>query len=129
MAILKYEGKLPGTVSELLRRNMYEKLGLRNIDSNRLNTIEMRGEVGGKINALNEIIGYAINRLTIGYLRYGKSNGSPSEYILQRMQDKLNIFKNTGNAEMLVDIVNYCAIAWKLKNHPNYHFESLDRED
>lgn len=115
------------TITELLRDRVHNRLGI-NDQPVKVNQVEMDGEIRQAVNALNKIRDLAIPRLVMGYLRYGKMKDKSNDYILSRAQAKLDEFKTTGNAEMLIDLANYCAIAFEAKNHPKYHFEAKDRE-
>jgi hypothetical protein len=61
----------------------------------------------------------------MGGIRYGSR--WEHEALMDYMQAKLDEYRRTGNAEMLVDLVNFCAIETRLKTHPQHHFRAKDR--
>ena len=62
----------------------------------------------------------------MGGIRYG----SDWEHfpLMDYMQEKFDLYQETGNAEMLIDLINLAVVESKIKTHPNFHFEIKDRE-
>jgi hypothetical protein len=71
------------------------------------------------------------NRLLMGAFRYGTF----SEQRHRRhdnagsMEKHLTAYRETGNAEHLVDIANLALVEFTLPAHPNFHWQSLDDGD
>jgi len=72
------------------------------------------------------------NRLIMGAIRYGRMivprPKNITQYHVDFMHKRLNIYKQTGNTEMLVDIANVCLVEFELGDHPRKHFKALERE-
>ena len=85
----------------------------------------MNGEIQGMIEALKHIMELARPRLIMGGIRYGSE--WEHEPLMKYMQAKFNSYLATGNFEMLIDLVNFCAIESVLRTHPDWHFEGEDR--
>ena len=47
----------------------------------------------------------------------------------QRMADKIRIYNETGNQEMLVDVLNYIHLEILQPTHPTPHFKSTERHE
>lgn len=73
------------------------------------------------------------NRMLMGALRYATmskkgvmaKNGKHWE-LLKPIMSKLRAYEETGNSEYLVDIANYCMLAFRFDPHPKKHFHALD---
>lgn len=73
-------------------------------------------------------------RLEMGYFRYGaiKSIRNPGRrhgYSIGEIARRLGLYIQTGNAELLVDIANFCEVEFVLRSHPRYHFQTIERND
>lgn len=72
------------------------------------------------------------NRLIMGSLRYGKLTQPRPEGVTQvnlgYIETRLEVYKKTGNTEMLVDIANLCLVEFVVGDHPRKHFKALERE-
>lgn len=68
------------------------------------------------------------NRLVMGYFRYGPLNKQvQGQYNnIQSIMDRANLYKRTGNDEILVDIANIAMVEFKNGLHPKKHFKSVD---
>lgn len=120
------------TITKHLRNGLHQRLGIHDTAHVYESISEMKAEIRGKIEALEEMVEFAKNRLLMGAIRYGKSDEALQSredlYAAtnKRMRMKLKAYEDTGNAEMLVDLMNYCAIEYRNKSHPNYHFKAMD---
>lgn len=71
-----------------------------------------------------------VNRMILGFFRYGPIKGNPKKYdIIGSAIKRLQAYQETGNGEYLVDSANMCMIEFMREQHPNYHFESVDDGD
>lgn len=72
------------------------------------------------------------NRLIMGAIRYGRMMVPRPKGITKVHMDiidkRLEIYKKTGNTEMLVDIANMCLVEFELGDHPRKHFKALERK-
>lgn len=70
------------------------------------------------------------NRMLMGALRYGpmaiKKLKKKRWDLLGAIRKKIEHYERTGNTEYLVDIANYCLIAFECDDHPKKHFIALD---
>lgn len=68
------------------------------------------------------------NRLIIGAMRYGllHAKGKPKYNRIASMLKRLNLYKETGNDELLVDVANLCLMEFEEGCHPNKHFSAID---
>lgn len=76
----------------------------------------------------NPIYDMAINRLVMGSMRYNTRSleVSPKYDLIKTMETKLNLYKQSGNQENLVDLINYCVLEIINRQHPEAHFEAGD---
>lgn len=70
------------------------------------------------------------NRMIMGTLRYGKWQDNKANGIrydrIGSVRKRLDIFQETGNLEVLVDVANLVMIEFEISDHPNAHFGSID---
>ena len=73
------------------------------------------------------------NRLVMGTYRYGGVEREPrkghTESFYKIVDNKLKLYADTGNTEMLVDLANMALMEYLMGDHPLKHFKALDRED
>lgn len=70
------------------------------------------------------------NRLAMGYLRYEANNpakkaGKKYDFV-GAIEKKLELYKESGNTEYMVDIGNYAMLEFKKPSHPKGHFFAGD---
>lgn len=68
------------------------------------------------------------NRLIMGALRYGKIK-APGRVKYERIASivkRIYAYKETGNAEYLVDIANLCLVEFEEPTHPAFHWSAVD---
>lgn len=68
------------------------------------------------------------NRLVLGALRYGKIH-APGKKKYDRVSniiERIKVYQETGNLELLVDAANLCLLEFEESDHPNKHFEPVD---
>ena len=112
-------------VTDLCRKNLYKRLGVDTEPKRDPTAISI--EVRQMTEKLQEIVDLAKPRLVMGGIRYGSS--WEHEPLMEYMQKKFDIYKKTGNFEMLVDLFNFIVIEGQLKTHPKHHFKAIDRKD
>jgi hypothetical protein len=70
------------------------------------------------------------NRMVMGAFRYGllakKKTQKRKWDLLSPIHKKIELYQQTGNTEYLVDIANYCLLAFECDDHPRKHFQALD---
>lgn len=72
------------------------------------------------------------NRLIFGAIRYGcighggPPAGKPVYDRCRSIRVRLHKFEQTGNAEWLVDIANMALLMFEERQHPTFHFNSVD---
>lgn len=113
------------STTEHIRNGLYARLGV--VDKPKRDALEVSQEIAGITKKLNEIVNLARPRLIMGGIRYGSD--WQHEPLMEYMQKKFDIYKQTGNYEMLVDLLNFIVIEGQLKTHPQHHFKAIDRKD
>lgn len=77
----------------------------------------------------DEFIRYQKNRIIVGFCRYGFL-GTDKLGFIGRLEQKLSLYKQTGNMEYLVDIANYAMLEFiSPANSKAYWPESFDDEN
>ena len=68
------------------------------------------------------------NRLIMGSFRYGfiKDPNKPKFNRIGSIEKRIKLYKQTGNAEHLVDVSNIAMMEFEEQNHPNFHWNALD---
>ena len=118
---------------DVLRTNFYKRIGLMSNGDSYINPINK------KINLKElkdsewcpEFETLMRNRLLIGSMRYGLI-GSPGKPKYDRpncMINRLNLYKETGNLEHLVDIANLALLEYVEGDHPDKHWNVVDDHD
>ena len=106
------------------------KCGLPEIDFDRANHIDL--EALKKSEWSPEFEKLMRNRLLMGSIRYGKMGhgsipkGKPKYGRINSIRKRLGLYEETGNAEYLVDIANFALLLFEERQHPNFHFNSID---
>lgn len=113
------------TATELCRKNLYKRMG---VDTTvKRDPVKMEAEITRMTRKLDEVCQTARPRLIMGGIRYGSD--WKHEPLMDYMQKKFDTFRDTGNYEMLIDLVNFVAIEGVLKTHPKSHFNAIDRKE
>ncbi len=68
------------------------------------------------------------NRLVQGAFRYGLLAENKLKNCISLLEDKLKVYKETGNIEMLVDIANIALVEFVIGKHPLRHFKVVNRK-
>ena len=110
--------------TDFIRKQLHNRLGID--DHAKRNSNEVSQEIKRMVDSLNYICELCKPRLIMGGIRYGSE--WKHEAMMKYMQPKFDTFKKSGNFEMLVDLVNFCAIENVLHTHPNFHFKGEDRK-
>ena len=68
------------------------------------------------------------NRLIMGCFRYGalRREDKPKYNKVDSIRQRLELFKQEGNAEHLVDIANLCLVKFVDESHPDFHWSAQD---
>lgn len=68
------------------------------------------------------------NRMIMGGYRYGPTKFQKRQEFdnITDIRRRLDLYEKTGNMEHLVDAANITIIECLKKNHPNFHFSSID---
>lgn len=86
---------------------------------------------GPKIQIFKVFAQGMLNRLFVGEIRYGP--GRKEQRYDKRMVKEMEAYQETGNAEHLINIANYCVLEWITPGHPKHHFnptiDSVTRND
>jgi hypothetical protein len=116
------------TNTELCRQRLLDRLGVDTHTPKWKSTDHLLTEIAEKKATLDRMVKLAKDRLVMGSIRYGRDTNDNWDSIKSKMGTKWKTYIETGNLEMLVDMMNYCAIEFRNRTHPNSHFEALDDE-
>jgi hypothetical protein len=72
-----------------------------------------------------------INRMCVGFHRYGKITGpnTSNQNVIETIKARLKYYEETGNIEMLIDAANFCMIEYQVPKHPHAHFQPMEHEE
>jgi len=71
------------------------------------------------------------NRMAMSFYKYGpiKENyGNKYVKAVASLEKRLQMYKETGNTEYLVDVANFAMIEFMYPQHENAHFEATDSD-
>jgi hypothetical protein len=63
-----------------------------------------------------------INRLAIGFHRYGPVHAHRADWI-RTAEDRLEMYKKDGNTAWLIDVANFIMFGFMFPQHENAHYE------
>jgi len=68
------------------------------------------------------------NRLVMGAFRYGRlhAEGKPAYDRVSGALKRLELYRQTGNLECLVDVANMMLLEFEEGDHPGRHFRAAD---
>jgi hypothetical protein len=74
---------------------------------------------------------YMRNRRVLGAIRYGKTNakGKPKYDRVNTMRRKIDLYEQTKNKEVLVDIANYAMVEFQEPTIDGTYFQATDDQD
>lgn len=113
------------SIHDLMRQRLLRRAGLSEVVRPRFSLDALlRSEWSAEFERLMR------NRMVMGALRYGplehKRKVGKHWDLRTPIRKKLDLYEQTGNTEYLVDIANYCLIAFECDYHPTKHFAALD---
>jgi len=70
------------------------------------------------------------NRIVTSHYKYGWMEDTYPELAdaIASLEERLELFKKTGNTEHLVDVANFAMIEFMFPRHPNAHFVGTDSD-
>lgn len=70
------------------------------------------------------------NRIVVSHYKYGWIRESYPEIsdAIASLEERLDLYKKTGNLEHLVDVANFAMIEFMRPRHGNAHFEATDSD-
>lgn len=70
------------------------------------------------------------NRVAVSHYKYGWVNDTYPHLAdaIASLEQRLALFKETGNTEYLVDVANFAMIEFMHPRHPKAHFKSTDSD-
>ncbi|HEY9060968.1 MAG TPA: hypothetical protein VIO64_10780 [Pseudobacteroides sp.] len=71
------------------------------------------------------------NRMVMSYYKYGlvKENyGNKLVNSIKTLEERLELYKQTGNTEYLLDVANQAMIEFMYPQHPKPYFEATDSD-
>lgn len=76
------------------------------------------------------------NRMIASFYKYGpleknfnRKNPEDNCKILPCLEDRLELYRETGNTEWLIDVANYAMMEFMYPQHPNAHFRATDSDE
>lgn len=113
------------TVMSHIRQANYDRHGFTEIDHTESDLRAVRADIAEKTDALRRAADLASKRLIMGTLRYGVSTHDMYDY-RKRLTEKLKLYDDTGNQEMLIDAINYCVLELNWPNRTDVFFKAED---
>lgn len=70
------------------------------------------------------------NRIIVSHYKYGWISESYPEIAdaIASLEQRLELYKQTGNLEHLIDVANFSMIEYMRPRHQNAHFEATDSD-
>lgn len=70
------------------------------------------------------------NRIVVSHYKYGWMEHTYPELAdaIASLEERLSLYKKTGNKEHLVDVANFAMIEYMFPRHPDAHFEVTDSD-
>jgi hypothetical protein len=68
------------------------------------------------------------NRMVVSYHKYGplsENYGNKLVKAVNNLEKRLELYKQTGNTEYLLDVANFAMIEFMYPQHPKAHFDNL----
>lgn len=110
----------------ILRERLLRRIGLWEDNQPKLEYEFLINEVRKTV-WCQPFLEYMFNRLLMGYLRYGpKKPNAPKYNYIKAIKDKIKLYEEIGNDELLVDIGNYAMLEFRHGDHPLKHFSAYD---
>ena len=135
------------SVHKQIRKRLLDRAGLGGVKQPKFNKAQARKLFESE--RLDGFYSLMLNRLVMGAMRYGPIAGAHhakhgytpnvlsvdhgatnggSKRVASAI-DRLVAYQESGNREHLVDAANMCGIEFEFGNHPEAHFEAIDRKD
>jgi hypothetical protein len=72
-----------------------------------------------------------VDRMAVSYYKYGhvKDNFPEVMDAVAMIEDRLRMYKDTGNTEWLMDAANYAMIEFMYPRHPDAHYRPTDSNE
>jgi hypothetical protein len=72
-----------------------------------------------------------VNRMIVSHHKYGKvaDNYPTKQDAIKSLEQRLRLYKKTGNTEWLVDVANFCMIEFMRPKHPKAHFRATESKE
>ena len=68
------------------------------------------------------------HRMTVSYHKYGLVSPASKIDMIESLEKRLALYKETGNTEWLMDVANFAMIEFMHPRHPDAHFEGTDSD-
>jgi hypothetical protein len=71
-----------------------------------------------------------LNRMVHGFIKYGhlkRKEDAPDS--IKCLEDRLKLYKKTGNTEWLIDVANFAMMEFKVPRHPKAHYRATGSEE
>lgn len=112
------------TITDLLRKRLLEQRGLPFEDRPPVATSP--AEIADRSMSW-EFIERMANRMVTGFFRYeNKPTGRPTYDHISSMIKRLELYKQDGNLEHMVDVANIAMCEYRFPTHADAHWEAQD---
>ncbi|WP_341877609.1 hypothetical protein [Defluviitalea saccharophila] len=72
------------------------------------------------------------NRMIVSFHKYGPVKSNYGEHLvsaIDNLEKRLELYKQTGNTEYLLDVANFAMIEYMYPQHEKAHFKGTDSKD
>lgn len=78
----------------------------------------------------NKFVQLMKNRIVVSHYKYGWVSDTYPDLAdaVASLEQRLKLYKRTGNLEFLVDVGNFAMIEYMRPRHPNVHFNGTDSD-
>ncbi len=77
-----------------------------------------------------EFVQLMANRMMVSYFKYGAVAGAAGKVdFVESLEMRLQKYKETGNADWLIDAANFAMIEFMHPGHPGFHLRSTDSDE
>jgi len=83
----------------------------------------IRGEVSP------EFVKGMADRMSVSFHKYGAVKDATGLDPIRNLEERLALFKETGNGEWLMDAANFAMIAFMTEDHPEFHYRPTDSDE
>lgn len=77
-----------------------------------------------------EFIQLMANRMMVSWFKYGDVADAAGKIdFIESLEKRIALYKETGNADWIIDAANFAMIEFMHPGHPDYHLRSTDSDE